>query len=87
MGASLFFKPEIKIFSINSFAEPSKIGTSSLSISIKTLSTPKPNKAPIKCSMVEILTPYSLEIVVLRTVLLTLEKLGKIKLFIFKSVL
>ena len=37
--------------------------------------------------MVETLTPYSLEIVVLRTVLLTLEKFGKTKLFIFKSVL
>ena len=32
-------------------------------------------------------TPYSLEIVVLRTVLLTLEKFGNTKLFFFKSVL
>ena len=38
IGESLSFKPTATIFSMNSFAEPSSIGTSSLSISIEALS-------------------------------------------------
>ncbi len=38
-------------------AEPSRIGTSSLLISINALSIPNPNKAPIRCSIVETLAP------------------------------
>jgi len=57
IGLFEILKPQRKIFSINSFAEPSKIGTYSLSISINALSIPKPNKAPIRCSIVETLTP------------------------------
>ena len=68
-------------------AEPSKIGTSSLSISIKALSIPKPNNAPIKCSIVETLTPNSFEIVVFKEVLLTLIKFGITKFSLFKSIL
>ena len=76
IGASLFLNPVVTIFSINSLAEPSKIGTSSLSISINTLSTPSPYKAPIKCSIVDTFTPNSFEIVVFKKVSLTLEKFG-----------
>ena len=49
IGASLFFNPQLVRILINSFAEPSKIGTSSLSISTSALSIPNQNKAPIKC--------------------------------------
>ena len=87
IGDSLTTNPELIIFSINSFADPSKIGTSSLSISIKALSIPNPNNAPIKCSIVETLTPKSLDIVVLSEVLVTFAKLGNIKLLFFKSTL
>ena len=76
IGASLTSNPHLIIFSINSFADPSKIGTSSLSISISALSIPKPNNAPIKCSMVEILTPNSFSIVVLSNVFVTFIKFG-----------
>ena len=61
---------------INSLADPSRIGTSSLSISTSALSIPNPNNAPIKCSIVETFTPYSLDIVVFNDVLLTFAKLG-----------
>jgi hypothetical protein len=40
IGDSLTTSPELIIFSINSFADPSRIGTSSLSISINALSIP-----------------------------------------------
>ena len=43
IGLLLILKPANRIFPINSFADPSKIGTSSLSISINTLSIPRPN--------------------------------------------
>ena len=76
IGLLLTSNPTNRIFSINSLADPSKIGTSSLSISIKALSIPRPNKAPIKCSIVETFTPYSLDIVVFKEVLLTLAKFG-----------
>ena len=46
------------------FEDPSRIGTSSESISINKLSTPFPYKAAIKCSIVETDTPYSFEIFV-----------------------
>jgi len=49
--------PTDKIRSIKNFADPSKIGTSSLLISIRALSIPIPKRAPIKCSIVETLTP------------------------------
>ena len=58
-----------------------------MSISIKTLSIPNPNSAPIKCSIVDTLAPNSFDIVVFRDVLLTFEKFGNIKLFFFKSTL
>ena len=87
IGELLTFKPATTILSINSFAEPSNIGTSSLSISIKALSIPKPNSAPIKCSIVETFTPCSLEIVVFKDVLLTFEKFGITKLLLLRSTL
>jgi hypothetical protein len=40
IGDSLTTSPELIIFSIKSFADPSRIGTSSLSISINALSIP-----------------------------------------------
>ena len=46
IGDLLIFSPEAIIFSINSFAEPSNIGTSSLSISINALSTPSQTMRP-----------------------------------------
>ena len=76
MGVWLVLNPDEIIFSTNILAEPSKIGTSSLSISTKTLSTPNPENAPIKCSIVETFTPQSLEIVVFNEVLVTFKKLG-----------
>ena len=76
IGSSLISKPDEIIFSIKFFAEPSKIGTSSLSISTSTLSIPKPNNAPIKCSIVETFTPYSFSIVVFKDVLVTFKKFG-----------
>ena len=63
------------------------MGTSSLLISIKALSIPSPNKAPIKCSMVDIFTPYSFDIVVFNDVFVTLIKFGYTKLLNFKSIL
>ena len=44
---------------MKSLADPSIIGTSSLSISINTLSIPKMYKDASKCSTVETLTPNS----------------------------
>ena len=76
IGASLTSKPTEIISSINFFADPSKIGTSSLSISTVTLSIPKPNKAPIKCSIVDTLIPNSFSIVVFKEVLVTFKKFG-----------
>ena len=64
------------IFSIKILADPSKIGTSSLSISINALSIPNPNNAHIKCSIVETLTPNSFSIVVFNEVLVTFIKFG-----------
>ena len=46
------------------------------SISISALSIPFPNSAPIKCSIVDTLAPYSFEIVVQSVALLTLNILG-----------
>ena len=43
--------------------------------------------APIKCSIVETLTPYSFEIVVQKTALLTLKTLGITILFLLISIL
>ena len=40
-------------------ALPSKIGTSSLSISINAFDTPQPASAAIRCSIVEIAVPSS----------------------------
>ena len=76
MGESLLSIPADIIFLINSFAEPSKIGTSSLSISINALSIPRPNNAPIKCSIVETFAPNSFSTVVFNDVLVTLLKFG-----------
>ena len=76
IGSELFSNPQLVKISINSFAEPSKIGTSSLLISTNALSIPNPNKAPIKCSIVETFTPYSLHMVVFNNVLVTFVKLG-----------
>ena len=87
IGSLLISIPAEIIFSINNLADPSSIGTSSLSISTMTLSIPKPNKAHIKCSIVEILTPNSFSIVVFNEVLVTFIKFGYIKLFSFKSTL
>ena len=61
---------------MKTFAEPSKIGTSSLSISIKALSIPNPNNAPIKCSIVETFTPNSFSTVVFKDVFETFAKFG-----------
>ena len=87
IGDSLTSIPANNIFSINSLAEPSKIGTSSSSISINTLSIPKPNNAPIRCSIVETLTPNSFSIVVFKDVLETFAKFGYTKLLSFRSFL
>ena len=87
IGASLTLIPDNIIFSINSFAEPSRIGTSSLSISIIALSIPNPNNAPIKCSIVETFIPNSFSIVVFNEVFVTFMKFGYIKLLVFKSTL
>ena len=76
IGILLTSNPVGIIFSINSFADPSKIGTSSLSISINALSIPSPNNAPIKCSIVETLIPNSFSIVVLSEVFVTFIKFG-----------
>ena len=61
---------------IKFFADPSRIGTSSLLISINALSIPNPNKAPIKCSIVDTLIPNSFDIVVFSKVLHTFSKFG-----------
>ena len=61
---------------MNTFADPSKIGTSSLSISISALSIPKQNNAPIKCSIVDTFAPNSFSIVVFKDVFVTLLKFG-----------
>jgi len=58
-----------------------------LSISINKLSTPKPYKAPIKCSTVETLAPLSFDMVVQNNALLTLKTFGIIILFSLRSVL
>ena len=79
--------PILDIASTNSFADPSKIGTSWLSISTNTLSIPIPYKAPIKCSIVEILTFFSFEIVVQKFALLTLKTFGITILLSLMSVL
>ena len=68
--------PTFKIFSTNLKPEPSNMGTSSLSISIKALSIPKPNNAPIKCSIVETDAPNSFVIFVQSIALLTLYTSG-----------
>ena len=73
--------------STNNFAEPSRIGISTLSISIKALSIPIPYNAPIKCSIVETLAPLSLDIVVQNNALETLKTSGIIMLFSFLSLI
>ena len=70
--------PALSIALTKSFDDPSKIGTSSLSISIKALSIFFPNKAAIKCSIVDTLTPNSFETVVFKVALVTLNILGMI---------
>ena len=87
IGDKLFLIPVFVIASTNNFAEPSKIGISKLLTSIKALSIPMPYSAPIKCSIVETLTPCSFEIVVQKFALLTLKTLGIKILLLFISVL
>ena len=50
-------------------------------ISTNKLSIPSPNKAPIKCSMVETFAPNSFSIVVFKEVLVTFIKFGYTRLF------
>ena len=87
IGWLLTSKPVSVIFSTKTFAEPSRIGTSLLLISITALSIPNINNAPIKCSIVETLTPKSFEIVVQKFALETLKIPGIIILFSLRSVL
>ena len=87
IGALLISIPALVIASTNNFAEPSKIGTSSLSNSTNTLSIPSPYSAPIRCSIVEILTPLSLDTVVQKTALLTLKRFGTTMLSFLRSTL
>ena len=65
--------PQSSIISIKGSELPSIIGTSGPFNSIIMLSIPVPLKAAIKCSMVDILTPYSFSIVVHKLVSETFE--------------